>query len=474
MAESIGRVRTMVKPLKKSGVVTAGRFRHRTYSMTSSGLTFLPWVNSAINTDFIPTEKFKSAKVTRDQTNPGPPYRSGGNFFSRSYTNEYEPSSVLGTGKYQAFTYIPETGTREILRTYEGGFQSPGDATFQWDNKTIPELINESHPFVPDLTALGNQGFNRLKPKLQKASGFIFLAEARDIPRMLDLEAQAQSHALAFGHALGGLRISNSANFRSRLMWEMGPKKAADDFLAVQFGWAPFVKDVLQLLSVVENYAAYLDALVKNNDKPIRRRVTLFESHESVEVNHGSGYPAFMAHQSNGESDWFSSIPTWSITSELYTRAYAVGRFKYYRPELDKGLRDFRSQANRIRRFMLMFGLRVSPINIYRSIPWTWLIDWFTRFGDNISLLTDTIQDSIICDYCYVMQHTVEKRTYLRTLPFRTGTVRLAWSRILETKARQPASSPYGFSLPWDGLTPRQIAILGALGISRQRWLGGP
>jgi hypothetical protein len=37
---------------------------------------------------------------------------------------------------------------------------------------------------------------------------------------------------------------------------------------------------------------------------------------------------------------------------------------------------------------------------------------------------------------------------------------------VTETKKRVPAS-PFGFGITWDGLSPLQVSILGALGITR-------
>lgn len=467
MSETGSRVRKSVIPIPKTGPLTYGRFKHRTYSWNGSQLTFLPWVNTSVNTTFFPSEKFVRAKVTVDQKNPGPPYRSGGRFFSRTYINEYNPSDVLGKGTYYAFQFIPETGKREVLRQYVGGFQSPGDATFQWDTIPIGTLLDSSVGAQPDLSDWGDKAFNKMKPKLQKASGFVFVAELRDVPKML--EHAAHKFHLEWGHVLSSGKFNKNLS-RNRANWRMVPEGAANDFLAFQFGWAPFIGDIFNLHKVVDNYASYVERLSRDNGKSIRRRVTLDETHTEQVIASGSGLPAQFLHSSNGESDWFSSTPSWSLTEEIKSHTYAVGKFKYYLPELDKGMADYVSQWKKIKRFMLLFGLRVSPSNLYKSIPWTWLIDWVTRFGDLVDHFTDAYLDSVVCEYLYVMQHSVVKRTYTRVFPFRTGTVTCSWSRVIETKSRLPAGSPYGFSLSVSDLTPRQIGILGALGISR-RWI---
>jgi hypothetical protein len=52
-------------------------------------------------------------------------------------------------------------------------------------------------------------------------------------------------------------------------------------------------------------------------------------------------------------------------------------------------------------------------------------------------------------------------------LNFYSGPVTLQFQRVLSTKQRELADSPYGFNVPWKDLSLRQWAILGAIGISR-------
>jgi hypothetical protein len=87
--------------------------------------------------------------------------------------------------------------------------------------------------------------------------------------------------------------------------------------------------------------------------------------------------------------------------------------------------------------------------------------------GDHVDQLTDTLVDSIACKYCYVMQTQIKTRKFIATLPLISDTLVLTFTQTLESKMRDEASSPYGFSLSWADLTPTQIAIAGALGISR-------
>lgn len=85
---------------------------------------------------------------------------------------------------------------------------------------------------------------------------------------------------------------------------------------------------------------------------------------------------------------------------------------------------------------------------------------------NNISLFTN---DGLVMRYGYVMEHRrVENhyRLYGIRLAGMQEDLRLEQKFGRETKARVRAS-PFGFGLSFDGFTPRQMAILAALGITR-------
>jgi hypothetical protein len=251
--------------------------------------------------------------------------------------------------------------------------------------------------------------------------------------------------------------------------WLMNPKGSADQFLNLQFGWAPFLADIKAFHKVVDNYTTFLENISNLNGKSHRRRVTLSSDTVTKVLSQGSGYPASFASISGGQSDWFTSVPTWSLEEVVSTKISAVGRWKYYSPEFDVAMADYAGRWKAIKRFMTLFGLRVSPSNIYKAIPWTWLIDWVSNLGDQVSLASDYLMDGTVAEYLYVMKETTTRRIYTRVLPFRTGPVTCIWSQLKTTKQRQAAASPYGFRTSWSDLDPRKLMILGALGITRMK-----
>lgn len=149
------------------------------------------------------------------------------------------------------------------------------------------------------------------------------------------------------------------------------------------------------------------------------------------------------------------------------TRVWAMGSFKYYRPEFDASLADYSSQWSDLQRRLKVYGAELSPTNVYKSTPWTWLIDWFSNVGDNIDAANDALVDGVASRYMYVMRHWVRRLVFNTTMFYWQGPVSLEWNRFIETKQRQRAQSSYGFSLLPKDLSAKQWSILAALGLSR-------
>jgi hypothetical protein len=291
---------------------------------------------------------------------------------------------------------------------------------------------------------------------LEKAGAAVFGAELRDLPRMMKTSAGFFHDAWT---AIGG----NSTSIR------MSPKKAADHFLNHQFGWIPFLSDLRKFYNAFDQNDQMIDRLINENGQWIRRKRTLKEETTSTVLGSGNGFKLFpnTSFESAFNPPWFTSTPTWQVREDVKTVIKAVGKYRYYRPEFDKADPDHLSVVNRLKRQATLFGARISPSNIYKATPWSWAIDWFSNLGDQINKANDMLVDSVSAKYLYVMQQQTKTRTFTQWAPFHSGAVTLQFTRVIETKQRREGLSPFGFSLSMASLTPRQIAIAGALGVSR-------
>lgn len=101
-----------------------------------------------------------------------------------------------------------------------------------------------------------------------------------------------------------------------------------------------------------------------------------------------------------------------------------------------------------------------SPELVWELTPYSWLSDWCTSFGSVVHNITRATLDGTIMKYGYVMRERTITKSY--TLSNGLGYGNLVYS----IKQRQPAN-PFGFGITFESLSPRQLAILGALGMTK-------
>jgi hypothetical protein len=116
-----------------------------------------------------------------------------------------------------------------------------------------------------------------------------------------------------------------------------------------------------------------------------------------------------------------------------------------------------------------LLGITPTPDRIWELTPWSWFVDWFTNTGDILSNLRMFLFDGLVMQYGYVMQETKVTRTC--TLEDNCTTVNgnkiTAVTTIEHVAQKRRQANPFGFGLTWDGLSPYQISILAALGMTR-------
>lgn len=247
-------------------------------------------------------------------------------------------------------------------------------------------------------------------------------------------------------------------------------RELGSEYLNVEFGWKPFVNDLRKILYSVQNSEKILAQAKHDSMLFIHRRYD-FPSYQSTETTTtlgagawpgggvgGYGKPFFQGHTAQGRLDLITTknVETWF-----------EGCYQFYYPLGD-------SQIDRMKRFSFeankLLGLRLTPEVLWNLTPWTWLGDWVSNFGDIIHNVSSLGQDNLVMKYGYIMQHTKYQRDARMALtwPRSDGTGMYDLTFINERKVRMKAS-PYGFGLTWNGFSPRQWAILGAIGISNGR-----
>jgi hypothetical protein len=454
MANNKARIRVRANPLASNASFKLGYFERRT-SLSSN------WLPKQQETSCFPTSlaSFDEGWFCKDYTHK-PPYHEGSPFLLMRIV----PCRPSVTGVHGAGTYYRQ----DNLKRYVGGFQAPSGSDFGSGVSmgSTTDYWKEDSSHFPSTEGLGEEAWNRSKPRLEKAGGAVFLAEMRDLPRML------KSTAKSFHESWKSVQQAHRAYGSHWIKQpQMLPKKAADDFLNYQFGWKPFIKDLGKFHDAYRDSEQLIDRLSRENGQWVKRRFPLKEETTRVKLASGTGVKVYPMGEFAVTPPWFSSgnPARWELFEEIETSIWVSGKWRYYRPEFDRTKADYNSAMSNAGRQLTLYGFRVSPTNVYRATPWTWAADWFTNVGDYVEHVNDVLIDSIANKYLYVMQHVTKKRIFKQIMPFLNTTVSLEFSRIIETKQRQEGSSPYGFNLTVGTLTGRQMAIIGALGLSSKK-----
>jgi len=240
------------------------------------------------------------------------------------------------------------------------------------------------------------------------------------------------------------------------------PKAGSQEFLNWEFGWKPLWSDVMKTVKNVQHSHKIITQLYRDSGKPVRRRIALPMSKEvSVGPTLGHNYycwpgqymTAYLLDQGFCQTTVTTTVDLWFS-----------GSFTYFIPHDDSILsksRRFLMEANRIA------GLRPDPELLWNLAPWSWLSDWFINTGDVIANATSYALDGLVMNYGYQMEHKKEVTDIFNHTSFEDGAgfnSFQSWSR--ESKRRIRAT-PFGFGLNPSVFTPKQWAILAAIGISR-------
>lgn len=241
-------------------------------------------------------------------------------------------------------------------------------------------------------------------------------------------------------------------------------QEAAGEYLNVQFGWRPLVNDVRNFSYAVTHAHNVLSQYERDNGKVVRRTYRFPVQRSTTDTVWKTN--ARMVLQPDASS-FYAGTPAGTVirTRETVRNQWFSGAFTYHMPTGS----DARSAMGRhALEAKKLLGISLTPDTLWNLAPWSWTVDWFSNTGDVISNISDWATDGLVMRYGYMMEHTIVKDSY--RLVFSSGVAPTKSDAplvlVTETKIRKRAN-PFGFGLTWNGLSTVQLAILGALGISR-------
>jgi len=238
-------------------------------------------------------------------------------------------------------------------------------------------------------------------------------------------------------------------------------RNAGKDYLSVQFGWLPLVADVVDFAVNMSQFDAVLKQYERDAGRLVRRRYEFPTITERSDTFVPGAPPWFLGSAGNCIATYGNRILQRTITK----KRWFSGAFTYHLPT---GY-DSRSLVDRYALFADRIGLKPSPDLLWELAPWSWAVDWFSNAGDVIQNISRFAIDGNVLAYGYIMEHVIVRDVYTYVGGTQSNGSSLPVHPVVlvtETKTRRGAS-PYGFDISWDGLSPFQVSILTALGISR-------
>lgn len=377
----------------------------------------------------------------------GPPYRSGGPMLLQRTRRTNKDSGG----------YYGSTANNGSVNTYTGRFQ-------------VGFVPNPIPLPVYNLDALGTEGVSRSIPTSPSASLSVFLAELRDLPRMITQTHRFFEHFRSLGKKFhrGTVTIGDTLDYFNR------PGQSAGDYLNLQFGWLPFVRDLASFYETGGTLDKRVRHLKTNNmGKPVVRTRQLRRwAYSTLQENYTAPSVTAIMLPSLPHSFMHSAVAPCATRNRTVThkgRIWFKGTYMYYSPEI-ANMPDWQLKAD-------ILGLRLDPDVIWQLVPWSWLMDWFTTAGPLIHNAVEMARHHVVMHHGYCMAHMSTEHVCRETQNVYTGnactvtkinaTVSGEATCLFEQKQRVVAN-PYGFGVNWEGLSPYQLSILGALGLSRR------
>ncbi|DAD51864.1 maturation protein, partial [ssRNA phage Gephyllon.1_23] len=259
--------------------------------------------------------------------------------------------------------------------------------------------------------------------------------------------------------ALGELRSDGipdlpGASLKERVSVARG---AGHEYLNVEFGWLPLIRDVRAFAHSVKNSHELIAQYVKNSDRKIRRRTGGPSASSSASMT-GSG--ALSPSAGN-----FSC--TCYVRETAETKYWFSGAFRYHVP-LGDSTWDRLSRYEQYSNYLL--GTRMTPEVLWNIAPWSWAVDWFTNTGDVIHNISTLGFDGLVMQYGYAMRQSTLLSDQRFVTTGSASRIPFGWEfqrqEVLEYKQRI-AANPYGFGVTDLSLSSRQLGILAALGLTQ-------
>lgn len=383
---------------------------------------------------------------------------SEGHPFKHKFAGRDEGGSFLTTKEYYGTDRVSSSQPVDIYTVTTLGNTSPN----------ISRYVGPLFPF--DAGLLGTPSYMPPVITGDDASlmtwGTTAIARCKPAQPVVDLstslaELYREGIPAIVGHSLWKGKVSAARKLR---------QNTSNEYLNWVFGWSPLIADIMDTVNAINNGNDILEQYEKDAGKLVRRGYAfpiLTSESDPIRI----GLPGVQrVHGTPGAVFTTDMTKTGSFTGTLWRTSktsierWFSGAFTYYLPKDYYSRNMWRKAAAEAR---ILYGLELTPEVLWNLAPWSWASDWVANYGDVLSNTSDFGSDSLVMPYGYIMEESISQYLYQlkgHGFPGVPEPLELLVSR--KTKRRLRAS-PFGFGLTWDGFTPKQLAILASIGMSR-------
>lgn len=288
-------------------------------------------------------------------------------------------------------------------------------------------------PSPPNNSMLGTRMLARTNPGRPHVSVPVFVGELRDLPHLIRWTGESLLNPKHWRN------LASKHGARAKFLAEAN--------LGWRFGWAPLLSDLKKMILFTDAVTRRETELRRLYHGGLKRRMTLDTAHQATNTSvvlDSVGFENQRAIRHAVQSRKIWGTVRWTPTTHP----------------------DFRNDQymHRLAR-KAVFGMRLSPADVWELMPWSWLADWFGNVGDFLEATNNSIpvKHGPVCimsqtDTTYVYSPTSHKHLWGGESSVFTH---VAKNRTVVNSAALSASFP--------ALTGSQLSILGSLAFLRLR-----
>jgi len=309
--------------------------------------------------------------------------------FFKSYINSPPRevrSAVLDTGIYDPGTYPPTDPCIVLAHgdayRRDGGREERSASIFPTGsilslgvyNALVAQEINRAKAYSQKHCLSLLLGVN---PAKRDYTLFRNIVELRDYNRSVASLKQTLTNLRALY-----VSLSKSPSLR-KIVFDLKKtsKDIPNEYLSYHFGWKQTWKDLNDLLAAPAKISKRVNFLIERSGKPTTLRGLRKSEFLETDVS-GFDYEITGLEYNN-------TIKS-SLKGSVETRIVVNTKFDFPKANIP----SFRNED-----FLFRIGAIPSVTDVYNLVPWTWLVDWFTGFGNYLELIEAINNDSSLINW---------------------------------------------------------------------------